>query len=113
MLRNSGFSWAEYPVNARGWAAGLSATHTPHHAVQDAVSKVSRDRGATINLRRDLHDLTRSKNRNADLGNNVSNLAADVWDIRNILRNAGYNRALVNQQMKALIQLNRELGNVP
>jgi hypothetical protein len=51
--------------------------------------------------------------RNADLGSNVRNLAADVRDLRNILRDAGYDRSLVNQQMQRLIELNRQVGNVP
>jgi RHS repeat-associated protein len=93
--------------------SGLNATHTPHHVVQDAVSGASHSLGVTINLRRDLHELTRSYGRNADLGSNVRNLAADVRDLRNILRDAGYDRSLVNQQMQRLIELNRQVGNVP
>ncbi len=41
------------------------------------------------------------------------NLAADVWDLRSILRNAGYDRSLVNQQLQQLIELNRRVGNIP
>jgi hypothetical protein len=93
--------------------SGLNATHTPHHVVQNAVSDTSHSLGVTINMRKDLHALTRSYGRNADLGNNVSNLAADVWDMRSIFRGAGYDRSLVNQQMRALIDLNRKVGNVP
>jgi RHS repeat-associated protein len=91
---------------------GLNETHTPHHVVQDAVSDLSRSKGPTINLRKDLHDLTRTKNRNADLGDNVKNLAADIKDLRNILRDAGYDRSLVNQQMRELITQNRRAGIV-
>jgi hypothetical protein len=93
--------------------SGLSATHTPHHVIQNAVSGVSMGRGATITIRRDLHSLTRTMSRNADLGSNIRNLAADVRDLRTILRNAGYERSIVNAQMQALIALNRRLGNVP
>ena len=93
--------------------SGLDATHTPHHVVQDAVSGTSRYSGVTINLNKDLHALTRTLGRNADLGSNVRNLAADVRDLRNILRGAGYDRSLVNQQMQRLIDLNRQVGNVP
>ncbi|SKB09758.1 hypothetical protein SAMN02745166_05181, partial [Prosthecobacter debontii] len=93
--------------------SGLNATHTPHHVVQNAVSDTSHSLGVTINMRRDLHQLTRSYRKNADLGNNVSNLAADVWDLRNIFRGAGYDRSFVNQQMRVLIDLNRKVGNVP
>jgi hypothetical protein len=93
--------------------SGLNATHTPHHVVQNAVSDTSHSLGVTINMRKDLHQLTRSYGRNADLGNNVSNLAADIWDLRTIFRGAGYDSSLVNQQMRALIDLNRKVGNVP
>nr|WP_284526637.1 RHS repeat-associated core domain-containing protein [Shigella flexneri] len=37
---------------------GLNATHTPHHAIQDAVSPTTKCKGITINLRKDLHALT-------------------------------------------------------
>jgi RHS repeat-associated protein len=93
--------------------SGLNSTHTPHHAVQDAVSVTSRSSGVTINLRKDLHELTRSFGKNVDLGDNTRNLAADIWDLRGILRGAGYDRSLVNQQLQRLIELNRQVGNVP
>jgi RHS repeat-associated protein len=93
--------------------SGLNVTHTPHHVIQDAVSGTSRNLGATINIRKDLHTLTRTYGRNADLGSNVRNLAADVRDLRNILRDAGYDRSLINQQMQRLIELNRQIGNIP
>ncbi|MEW6159489.1 MAG: RHS repeat-associated core domain-containing protein, partial [Verrucomicrobiota bacterium] len=92
---------------------GLNATHTPHHVVQDAVSETSRYGGATINLRRDLHQRTRTFGRTVDLGNNRRNLAADLRNLRNILRDVGYDRSLVNQQMRLLIELNRQIGNIP
>ena len=94
--------------------SGLNATHTPHHVVQHAVSVTpSRYSGVTINIRKDLHRLTRTYGINADLGSDVRNLAADVRDLRSILRNAGYDRPLVNQQMQRLIEFNRQVGNVP
>jgi RHS repeat-associated protein len=93
--------------------SGLNATHTPHHVVQNAVSEKSHSLGVTINIRKDLHEYTRTYGRNADLGDNVKNLAADIRDLRNVLRDAGYDRSLVNQQLRELIQLNRQVGNVP
>ena len=38
--------------------SGLNSTHTPHHVVQDAISPTSHGKGITINLRKDLHELT-------------------------------------------------------
>jgi len=93
--------------------SGLKDTHSPHHVVQDVVSQVSRWKGVTINLRKDLHRQTRSFGRNVDLGDNRRNLAADIQDLRNILREAGYDPALVNQQMRKLIELNADIGNLP
>jgi RHS repeat-associated protein len=93
--------------------SGLNATHTPHHVVQNAVSETSHSLGVTINMRKDLHALTRTFGTNADRGSNMLNLAADVRDLRNIFRNADYDRSLVNQQMQRLIELNRQVGNVP
>ncbi len=93
--------------------SGLNLTHTPHHSVQVAVSSTSHSLGVTINIRKELHRLTRSYGKNVDLGSNVSNLAADVWNLRNILRNAGYDRSFVNQQLKEMIEFNRKVGNLP
>jgi hypothetical protein len=64
-------------------------------------------------MRKDLHELTRTFGTNADRGSNMLNLAADVSDLRNIFRGAGYDRSLVNQQMQRMIELNRQVGNVP
>jgi RHS repeat-associated protein len=93
-------------------ACGSNLTHSPHHAVQNAVSCTSHAEGATINLPKSIHTRTRTFRRNADLGNNIRNLAADIRDLRNLLREAGYNRTFVNQQLQKLIELNREIGNV-
>jgi RHS repeat-associated protein len=38
--------------------SGLNPTHTPHHAIQNAASPTTHSRGITINLRKDLHELT-------------------------------------------------------
>lgn len=71
--------------------SGLNKTHTPHHAVQDAISETSHGRGITINIRKDLHELTGTfrKTRDIDPTDLRKNLAADVWELRNILRDAG------------------------
>ena len=37
---------------------GLNKTHTPHHAVQNAISETTHGRGITINIRKYLHELT-------------------------------------------------------
>jgi hypothetical protein len=92
--------------------SGLASSHTPHHVVQNKASEVSLWLGVTINLRKDLHRQTRSFSRNVDLGDNRRNLAADIQDLRNILRKAGYDSALVNQQMRKLIELNAGVGNI-
>lgn len=42
----------------RNGKTGLNATHTPHHAVQNAVSPTTRCKEIPINLRQDLHALT-------------------------------------------------------
>jgi len=92
--------------------SALIETHTPHHVVQNAVSNVSRWKGVTINFRAELHEKTRTFCRNVDLGDNRRNLAADILDLRNILREAGYDPALVNQQMRRIIELNRANQNI-
>jgi hypothetical protein len=92
--------------------SGLASSHTPHHVVQNKASEVSLWLGVTINLRKDLHRQTRSYSRNVDLGDNRRNLAADIQDLRTILRKAGYDSALVNQQMRKLIELNAGVGNI-
>ena len=92
--------------------SGLDSTHTPHHVVQDRVSDLPKSNGVTINLHKDLHRKTRSWCRNADLGDNRRNLAADILNLRNILREAGYDASLVNQQMRKLIELNDAMSNI-
>jgi hypothetical protein len=84
----------------------LNATHTPHHVVQDAVGGLPRHRGPTINIPKSIHDLTRTKNVLADRGTPRRNLGADIWDLKNLLGAAGYDRSLVNQQLRKLIRLN-------
>jgi len=60
--------------------------------VVDVVSETSHGKGVTINMRKDLHKKTRTYKRNPDLGDNRLNLAADVWDVKRILQDAGYDR---------------------
>ena len=93
--------------------SGLNKTHTPHHAVQDAISETSHGRGITINIRKDLHELTGTfrKTRDIDPTDLRKNLAADVWELRNILRDAGYDRSTVNRQLQELIRQNKATGN--
>jgi hypothetical protein len=91
---------------------GLNETHTPHHMVADAVGGKSHGKGVSINMRKDLHEQTRTYKRNPDLGDNRKNLAADVRDVRNILKNAGYKTSTVNQQMKEVVRQNKNAGNI-
>lgn len=93
---------------------GLRATHTPHHVVQNAVSTVSHGRGITINMKKSLHALTQSFSRRPSPGLNPrQHLALDIRDLRNILRQAGYDRAVVNKQLTELIRQNKEVWNNP
>jgi uncharacterized protein with von Willebrand factor type A (vWA) domain len=92
--------------------SGLNVTHTPHHVVQNALSQTTHGRGITINLRKDLHELTRTYS--VPIDKSVvglrNNLAADVKDLRKILLNAGYDRNIVNNQLQELIRQNKALG---
>lgn len=45
----------------------LNRTHTPHHVVQDAISNTSHGKGITINIRKDLHELTGTFKKSRDL----------------------------------------------
>lgn len=92
--------------------SGLNATHTPHHAVQDAVSNTSHGRGITINLNKDLHKMTRTfGNPNVEVGLTLrQHLGRDVTDIKNILSGAGYDRSVINTQLRELIAQNKALG---
>lgn len=73
----------------------------------DAVTGVSHGRGITINIEKGLHAQTCTFCRSpGDLPSTRSYLARDVWDLRAILRDAGYDRSLVNQQLTDLIRQN-------
>ena len=92
--------------------SGLNSTHTPHHAVQDAISPTSHGKGITINLRKDLHELTGTykKRRNIDPNDLRKNLAADIGDLRSILKDAGYDSHVINRQLRELIRQNKATG---
>ncbi len=89
---------------------GLNATHTPHHAIQDAVSTVSHGKGITINLRKDIHVQTETYGRKRQGLTNRQNLAADIAELRVLLKNAGYERSVINAQLNELIRQNKALG---
>jgi hypothetical protein len=103
-------------VRAGNLATGLNATHTPHHAIQAAASNASsRSAGISINLRKDLHEKTRTYKKagvDSDLaaGDLRPRLGRDVKDLRSILMDAGYEQGTVNTQMKELIRQNKQLG---
>ena len=93
--------------------AGINADHTPHHSLQDAVSRTTRARGVTMNMRQDLHSLTRTFKRPVESGLSLrQHLAGDVMDIRSILIDAGYNRSTINRQLQELIGQNKTLGGL-
>ena len=99
-------------VRAANLVSGLNATHTPHHVVQAAVSHAgSRGAGIAINLRKELHILTRTFRKPVAPASNLrTHLAWDIRDLRRILRGAGYDRATINRQMQELIRQNTALG---
>ena len=99
-------------VRAANLASGLNVTHTPHHIVQAAISNAgSRGAGVAINLRKDLHTLTRTFRRPVDLALNLrTHLARDICDLRRILHAAGYAQATINRQLQELIRQNKALG---
>ena len=99
-------------VRAGNIKSGLNSTHTPHHVVQDALSQTTHGKGITINLRKDLHELTRTYRVPIDksIVGLRNNLAADVKDVKNILLNAGYDPKVVNRQLQELIKQNKDLG---
>ncbi|HZH62200.1 MAG TPA: hypothetical protein VEY70_22070 [Metabacillus sp.] len=88
----------------------LNDTHTPHHVVQDAVSITSHGKGITINLRKDIHELTETYKSKRSLGSLRDHLATDIWELRRLLRDHGYSRERVNLQLKELIRQNKATG---
>ncbi|WP_415843134.1 RHS repeat-associated core domain-containing protein, partial [Yersinia entomophaga] len=90
--------------------SGLNPTHTPHHAIQNAVSPTTHARGITINMRKDLHELTWTYKKPFVRGlTNRQYLARDIVDLRTIFRNAGYSKDVVNRQLSELIKQNKAL----
>ncbi|OSN01249.1 hypothetical protein AU510_17465 [Lonsdalea britannica] len=90
--------------------SGLNPTHTPHHAIQNAASPTTHGRGITINMRKDLHELTWTYKKPMVRGlSNREYLARDIVDLRKILGNAGYSRDVINRQLGELIRQNKEL----
>jgi hypothetical protein len=90
---------------------GLNVTHSPHHAVQDAVSSTSHGRGITINLRKDIHALTRTFRKPLAVGlSRRQQLALDVIDLRRLLVRAGYDYAIILRQLRELIRQNKAVG---
>jgi hypothetical protein len=100
-----------YSSSARGNVrTGRNRTHTPHHAPQDAVSGVGRGRGITINIHKDLHARTSTYKRPVrPLANRREHLAADVWELRGLLRGAGYAPATRNVALLQLVRQNKRL----
>ena len=95
-------------VRAGNLKSGLNSTHTPHHAIQNAVSPTTHGKGITINLRKDLHELTWTYKKPIAKGlTNRQYLARDIKE--KILGNAGYSRKTINTQLKELIRQNKEL----
>ena len=99
-------------VRAVNLASGLNVTHTPHHVVQAAISHAgSRGAGVAINLRKDLHTLTRTFRRPVDLALNLrTHVARDMRDVRRILHASGSAQATMNRQLQELIRQNKALG---
>ena len=89
---------------------GLNATHTPHHAIQDAVSPTTKCKGITINLRKDLHALTWTFRRAFVRGlTKEQYLKRDIDDLRKILTNAGYDKKVITEQLYELARQNKKL----
>ena len=99
-----------YSKSRRGnLKSGLNPTHTPHHAIQNAASPTTHGRGITINMRKDLHEKTRTFRRPLDRSlTRRQQLARDVKDLRRILREADYDRSQVNRQLVELIRQNKQ-----
>jgi hypothetical protein len=92
--------------------SGLGKTHTAHHVLQAAVGRITRDDGITINIRKELHKLTRTFRKRVQEGQPRQHLARDIRDLRNILKDAGYDPRLIRQQLRKLIRQNREVGGL-
>ncbi|MBQ4069161.1 MAG: hypothetical protein IJC76_07900, partial [Lachnospiraceae bacterium] len=89
---------------------GLNKTHTAHHVIQDAVSSVSHGKGITINIRKDIHLKTATYGSLRKGLTNRQHLAADVRELKILLKEAGYDRSIINAQLNELIRQNKALG---
>ncbi|WLD93033.1 hypothetical protein [Alkalihalobacillus sp. AL-G] len=89
---------------------GLNETHTPHHVVQDAVSQTTHGKGITINIRKDIHEQTATFGSKRDLNSPREHLAADIFELRNLLKQNGYNKSTINTQLQELIRQNKATG---
>lgn len=60
-----------------------------------------------------MHELTGTfrKTRNIDPTDLRKNLAADAFELKKILTDAGYDRSTINRQLKELIRQNEATGN--
>lgn len=89
---------------------GLNETHTPHHVVQDAVSQTTHGKGITINIRKDIHEQTATFGSKRDLNSPREHLAADIFVMRNLFKQNGYNKSNINIQLQELIRQNKVTG---
>src|SRR5205085_989524 len=91
---------------------GLWRSNVPHHVVQGKVSPAATyNKAITISIPRRLHSQLETTSRAArSLPNLRSHLAADVRELRGVLRKEGYSRSTVNRQMRELIRQNKALG---
>ena len=104
------------PYGRSYWAnrrSGLDGTHSAHHVLQNAISRVSMDRGITINLIKELHEITRTFRKAVEKGLTPQTASRKRHKrSAKILREAGYDRRLINQQLRELIRQNRKLGGL-
>lgn len=85
----------------------------PHHAVQDAISSVSTGKGITINIKQSIHSNTGSyKSVITGLNSSRQHLAADIAELRVLLKNEGYSRSEINAHLYELIKQNKALGDL-
>jgi hypothetical protein len=84
----------------------MNGAYNPHHVTANAVSGLQ-GRGITINLRHELHESTRTYCRQIERAPTTrGELGRDLKDIRVILRREGYDRTVVNRQLRELTRQN-------
>ncbi len=89
---------------------GLNKDYTPHHVVQNAESSVSHGKGITINIPKSLHKETETFCKRRKRASKRDHLAADIKELRKLLTKNGYDRKVVNRQLRELIRQNKALG---